>query len=124
MPLVLLASGALFVACSVRSEHPPPQAPGPTIINNTPPSDNGGFFVLITVLVIGALLTVWLLARNQGRAESEARRAQAAEAALNHVLARHPNALAQLNGQYMYPPSAAQMPVPQPQVPMLERGPQ
>lgn len=135
VPLVVLGAFGLFLyamlaGCSVRSEQPvPPQQPAQTFVNNmppAPPSDNSGFLVLITVLIIGAVIGAYMLARNQGRAESATDRAARAENALAKVLERHPNALTNLNGQYVYPdmhPSVAmRMPVTHPQMPMLERG--
>jgi len=121
-PLIVLGL-FMFTACSLVSEPAPPQAPGPTIINNTPPSD-GSAMVLLTVLIVAGLALVGLLVHKHHEAKAATARAAQAENTIAVLLARHPNALTQLNGQYVYPNTAAQyrVPVTPPQVPMLEGG--
>lgn len=123
-PLVVLGLFA-FTACSLISEPPPPQAPGPTIINNTPPSD-GSAMVLLTVLIVVGLALVGLVVHKHHEAKAATARATTAENTVAVLLGGRPNALPRLNGQYVYPdmhPAAAmRMPVAHPQMPILERG--
>lgn len=121
----MLGMVCFMAGCSLYSEAPPPQAPGPTIINNTPPSDNSASWMMITILVVGLVVAVGAVMHFRGKSEMAAARAATAENTVAHLLGQQRNALPSLNGQYMYPSTMeqiAQMPMAHPSMQMLERG--
>jgi hypothetical protein len=126
--LAMLGLTAVLAGCSLYSEAPPPPppvAPGPTIVNNNPPplpSDNSTFWIIIVLFIVGGIYAAARMTRNKCDAEHEAKRADAAERALERVLARHPDALTSLNGRRMYPSAVDRMPMEHPSAPMLEQG--